>query len=230
MYPGKLIVVVGLPGSGKSTLVQAIGSSISGLRCEDFHAGPSMIRPLSRTVAPTTPCLNICGRDETVSSRTSHSVIRNGRYSCRKRSRNNWGRPKSSGFIPRTLRRSVGITSFVEVERVWQMISPHLKRSGNSIASPLASRHSQSANLPGHRVRPSNLKTASLKQKPAACAAGFPGFGEGDAQFSRVLACEALWASLWRPCSMRTPSGRSGDDGRRSCAGRFRAGVPRGCC
>ena len=38
MNTGKLIAVVGLPGSGKSTLVKAIGSSVSGLCCEDFHA------------------------------------------------------------------------------------------------------------------------------------------------------------------------------------------------
>ncbi len=38
MKPGKLTVVVGLPGAGKSTRVKKIRCSVTGLCIEDFHA------------------------------------------------------------------------------------------------------------------------------------------------------------------------------------------------
>jgi hypothetical protein len=43
---GMLTVVVGLPGSGKSTRVNAMRSSVSGLCCEDFHANAIQDSPL----------------------------------------------------------------------------------------------------------------------------------------------------------------------------------------
>ena len=46
MNQGKLTVIVGLPGAGKSTLVKAMRSSVSGLCCEDFHANAIHDSPL----------------------------------------------------------------------------------------------------------------------------------------------------------------------------------------
>jgi hypothetical protein len=46
MNQGKLTVFVGLPGSGKSTRVNAMRSSVSGLCCEDFHANAFQDSPL----------------------------------------------------------------------------------------------------------------------------------------------------------------------------------------
>ena len=38
MPTGKLTVIVGLPGAGKSTLINKMRPRVSGLCCEDFHA------------------------------------------------------------------------------------------------------------------------------------------------------------------------------------------------
>lgn len=46
MNQGKLTVIVGLLGAGKSTLVKAMRSSVSGLCCEDFHANAIHDSPL----------------------------------------------------------------------------------------------------------------------------------------------------------------------------------------
>ncbi len=47
MSQGKLTVVVGLPGAGKSTRVNAMRPSTTGLCCEDFHADAIQDSPLA---------------------------------------------------------------------------------------------------------------------------------------------------------------------------------------
>ncbi len=46
MADGKLTIVVGLPGAGKSTLVRAMRPCVSGLCCGDFHANAFQDSPL----------------------------------------------------------------------------------------------------------------------------------------------------------------------------------------
>jgi hypothetical protein len=122
MNPGKLTVVVGLPGSGKSTLVKERRCGVTGLCIEDFHANAYQDSPLVENSRHYRALIGHCAQGTTASLPTLRSAIRNVATLCTIASLERSHRWYRSGFTLRTRPRNANAIFKDAIEPNWRMI------------------------------------------------------------------------------------------------------------